>query len=90
MSMQGPVTWQVADVAFNMQFFNVERHTKKTGEKPRILCSAASPAIAADPNTGAADSRFGCLVEALFRRRDGILGAENDGIPSQCCSSGWI
>ena len=49
----------MAEVAFDLQRINVERRMQKTGEKPRILRSAVSPGIAADPNAGAADSRFG-------------------------------
>lgn len=89
-----PVTWQVVDAATDMQLLNIGRRVRKTGEKSRIPCFARSPGIAGDPNAGAADSPFGRLGEASFERRDGILSAENDGIPSsipsQYRSSGWI
>jgi hypothetical protein len=57
----------MAEGAFDLQRINVERRMQKTGEKPRILCSAASPESAADPNAGAADSRFRWLGEAFSR-----------------------
>jgi hypothetical protein len=39
--------------------------------------------IDADPNAGAAGSRFDCIEDADDRRHDGIRTAENGRIPSQ-------
>jgi hypothetical protein len=69
-------------VAFGSLFFNVERLSQKTRDMPRWMHPAQSTNIAADLNTGAADSQEWVIREAVFQRRDGIRTAENGRIPS--------
>lgn len=50
--------------------------------KRRLRFARANGTALADPNIGEAGGCFEPAREAVFGRRDGILDAENDGIPS--------